>query len=241
MKKSGLILAIALIAVMAFIGCAGTSGGSAAKPGTSVNTVLPPPPGTERLMLENGAYAIFKFELPAGAKWGDYNKITAEYLVDKNNLEKKIRNGNAVRLMGNYSEEKFERAGQYRNFNLGDGPDSSNGPYIMDNIPKTWETMGATANEWFTVTYDISGTKGHTQFVKDHIPAPNDTGPFFFGLGISGMDAGRIGGITQLIRNPTLHHKTNPALNVVSKGSGFDLPTFVSFYPVMSKRESDDQ
>jgi len=97
--------------------------------------------------------------------------------------------------------------------------------------------MGAAANEWFTITYDISGTKGHTQFEKEHIPAPNSTGPFFFGLGIPGMDAGRFGGITQLIRNPTLHHKTNPALNAVSKGSGFDQPTFASYYPVMSKRE----
>jgi hypothetical protein len=189
-------------------------------------------------MLENGAYAIFKFELPAGAKWSDYNKITADYMVDDVNIKKRIRNDNNVRLMGNYIEEKFELAGSYRNFNLGDGPASSNGPYIMDNTPKTWANMGATPNEWFTVTYDITGTKGHGQFLKEHVPAPNDTGPFFFGLGLTGMDSGRFGGITQLIKDATLHHKTNPALNAVSKGSGFDEPTFVSFYPCMSKRES---
>jgi len=189
-------------------------------------------------MLENGAYAIFKFELPAGAKWADYNKITADYMVDEANIKKRIRNDNAVRLMGNYTEEKFELAGSYRNFNMGDGPGSSNGPYIMDNIPKTWDSMGAVANQWFTITYDISGTKGHAQFLKVNIPAPDATGPFFFGVGISGMDSGRFGGITQLIRNVTLHHAKNPALNVVSKGSGFDEPTFISFYPCLSKRES---
>jgi hypothetical protein len=240
MRKLGLVLAIALIAVLVFTGCAGTSGAQAAK-SAGKQALPPPPPGTERLMLENGAYAIFKFELPAGAKWSDYNKITAEYMVDADNIKKKIRNDNAVRLMGNYSEDKFELAGSYRNFNMGDGPASSNGPYIMDNIPKTWTSMGAVANEWFTVTYDITGTKGHGQFVKDHLPGPNDTGPFFFGLGISGMDAGRMGGITQLIRNPTLHHKTNPELNSVSKGSGFEQSTFVSFYPCLSKRESGGQ
>jgi hypothetical protein len=237
MKKFGLFLTIVLIAAIALTGCAssntGTTGGS--KP---ADTVQPPPPGTERLMLENGAYAIFKFELPAGAKWSDYNKITADYLVDEANIKKRIRNDNAVRLMGNYSEEQFEISGSFRNFNMGDGPASSNGPYIMDNVPKTWASMGAEPNEWFTVTYDISGGKGHAQFLKEHVPDPNDKGPFFFGLGISGMDSGRYGGITQLIRNPTLHHKTNPALNVVSKGSGFDQPTFISFYPCMSKRES---
>jgi len=233
MKKLGFISAIALIALTAFTGCAGSG---AAKPAANAKAALPPPPpGTERLMLENGAYAIFKFELPAGAKWSDYNKITAEYLVDEDNIKKRIRNDNAVRLMGAYLDEaKFEVAGSYRNYNLNDG---ANGPFIMDNIPKTWASMGAAANEWFTVTYDISGTKGHAQFVKENIPAPNSTGPFFFGIGLSGMDAGRIGGITQLIRNVTLHHKTNPALNAVSKGSGFDEPTFASYYPVMSKRE----
>jgi len=234
MKKSGLILAIALIAVMAFTGCAGTSGGST---NTAKAAVQPPPPGTERLTLENGAYAIFKFELPAGAKWGDYSNLTAEYLVDDDNISKRIRNDNAVRLMGVYTEDQFELAGSYRNFNMGDGPESSNGPYIMDNTPRTWSSMGAVPNEWFTLTYDISGGKGHNQFKKEHVPHANDTGPFFFGLGISGMDSGRFGGITQLIRNPTLHHKTNPALNAVSKGSGFDIPTYISFYPVMSKRE----
>jgi len=227
-----------LIAAIGLTGCASSSGAGAP---AKKEAAPPPPPGTERLTLENGAYAIFKFELPAGAKWSDYGKITADYLIDEDNMNKKIRNGNAVRLMGNYTEDQFELAGSYRNFNMGDGPGSSNGPYIMDNTPRTWDSMGAVPNEWFTLTYDISGAKGHAQFKKENVPAPSDKGPFFFGVGISGMDSGRFGGITQLIRNVTLHHKTNPALNVVSKGSGFDVPTYISFYPVMSKRESGGQ
>ncbi|MCL1958249.1 MAG: hypothetical protein FWF68_01470 [Spirochaetes bacterium] len=238
MRKLGLILAIMLIGVIGLTSCASSSGAAAP---AKKEAVPPPPPGTERLTLENGAYAIFKFELPAGAKWGDYGKITADYLIDEENMNKKIRNGNAVRLMGNYTEDQFELAGSYRNFNMGDGPGSSNGPYIMDNTPRTWDSMGAVPNEWFTLTYDISGTKGHAQFKKENVPAPSDKGPFFFGVGISGMDSGRFGGITQLIRNVTLHHKTNPALNVVSKGSGFDVPTYISFYPVMSKRQTSGE
>jgi hypothetical protein len=230
MKKIGLFFAIALIALA---GCASSGTGKTSK----AEPVPPPPPGTERLILENGAYAIFKFELPAGAKWADYDKITAEYMVDEDNIKKRIRNDNNVRLMGNYIEEKFEISGSFRNFNLGDGPGSSNGPFIMDNTPRTFASMGAAANEWFTVTYDITGTKGHAQFLKVNVPAPSATGPFFFGVGISGMDSGRFGGITQLIRNVTLHHAANPELNIVSKGSGFDQPTFVSFYPCLSKRE----
>jgi hypothetical protein len=104
----------------------------------------------------------------------------------------------------------------------------------MDNTPRTFATMGAVADQWFTVEYDLSGSKGHAQFIKSHIPAPNETGPFFFGVGIPGSGEGAA--ITQLIKNVTLHHASNPALNVVSTGSGFEEPTFVSFFPAQSSR-----
>jgi hypothetical protein len=232
MKKC-FFTAAAILAAITLAGCAsgsGVGGGSKAAPETPI------PEGAERLTLENGAYPIFRFDLPSGAKWGDYNKITADFMVDERNLRRPIRNTNAVRLMGNYKEEKFETSGKIRVFNMGDGPNSANGPYIMDNTPRTFATMGAAADEWFTLEYDISGSKAHDQFIKSNIPAPNETGPFFFGVGIPGSGEGAA--ITQLVRNVTLHHASNPALNVVSKGSGFEEATFVSFYPVQSKRVS---
>jgi len=233
MKKRFFVL-IAILAVVILAGCAssvsGSSGGSKA-----ASAPMAVHEGAERLSLENGAYAIFKFTLPAGAKWGDYGKITADYMVDERNMRRPIRNTNNVRLMGNYKEENFEVSGKVRVFNLGDGPQSANGPYIMDNTPKTFASMGAVPGQWFTVEYDITGSKGHAQFIKSHVPGPNETGPFFFGVGIPG-EAGA--GITQFVKNVTLHHKTNPALNVVSTGSGFEEQTFVSFYPIQSSRAS---
>jgi hypothetical protein len=235
MKKLFVISAVILAVVLA--GCASSGGANSGSSGGSkaAQAPAPIPEGAERLTLENGAYAIFKFTLPAGAKWGDYSKISAEYMVDERNIRRPIRNGNNVRLMGNYKESVFAVTGKSRAYNLGSNNGEANGPYIMENIPKTFATMGAVPDQWFTVEYDISGTKGHEQFVKSHVPGPNDTGPFFFGLGIPGSGEGAF--ITELIRNVTLHHKTNPALNVVSTGSGFDEPTFVSFFPVLSKRE----
>ena len=229
MKK--LVFAAAVLAVITLAGCA-SSGGSP----KAAQAPVPIPEGAERLTLENGAYAIFKFTLPAGAKWGDYSKITADFMVDERNIRRPIRNNSNVRLMGNYKEEQFIVFGKVRVFNLGDGPESANGPYIMDNTPRTFDSMGAVANEWFTVTYDLSGSKAHAQFIKSHIPAPNETGPFFFGVGIPG--AGEGAAITQFVRKVTLHHASNPALNVVSAGSGFVEPTFVSFYPIKSSRAS---
>ena len=193
----------------------------------------------ERVMLENGAYAIFRFDLPPNTSWADFHKITADYMVDAVNLARPQRGGNQVRLMGNYSRESdFVLMGDgIRNFSLATGQNSSNAPFIIDNTPRTFANMGAVANQWFTVTYNISGAAAHDLFYRANIPAATATGPFFFGVGIPGDGFGIAGGITQYIRNVTLHHRTNPALNVISHGSGFAEPTFVSFDPVESTRE----
>ncbi|MCL2442744.1 MAG: hypothetical protein FWD13_04680 [Treponema sp.] len=223
MKKL-LLITVVFIMAIAMTGCATSS---------AAPVELPPvPEGAERILLENGAYAIYKFELPDGAVWADYHKITAEYMVDAANITKRIRNTNNVRLMGNYNESDIPSSSVERIINL----ESHNGPYIMDNAPRTWESMGAAANEWFTVEYNITGSTAHAQFNRSNIPAPDATGPFFFGIGLTSQDAGRRNGITQFIRNVTLHHVSDPALNVVSAGSGFDARTFASFYPVLSTR-----
>jgi len=228
--KRWLFLTVIIITAITLAGCASSKGASGEPP-------VPVPEGTERITLENGAYAIFKFELPPGATWANYNKLTAEYMVDAANLAKKQRNDNNVRLMGGYNEEQFEDNGGFYNFNLGDGPLSANGPYIIDNTPRTFANMGAVADQWFTVTYNITGSSAHAQFNRSNLPVPTATGPFFFGIGIPAMFEGRRNGITQLVRNVTLHHVTDPSLNIVSTGSGFDKPAFVSFYPVLSRRE----
>jgi len=227
MKKLGFIIVMSvIIAALALAGCASSGSGSADLP--------PIPAGAERIMLENGAYAIFRFDLPPGTTWSNYNKLTAEYMVDAANLAKRQRNDGDVRLMGNYTEENFQEAFGKRWANL----ESMNGPYIIDNTSRSFERMGAVADEWFTVEYNITGSAGHTQLNRANIPAAAARGPFYFGIGIPSMFEGRRNGITQLVRNVTLHHATNPALNVVSKGSGFEEATFVSWWEVGSTRMS---
>jgi len=222
--KRWLFAAVAAAAAIVLAGCAG---GPAAAPEEL------PPPGTERLTLENGAYAIFRFDLPPGTTWGDFDRLTAEYMVDAANMRIPQRNASNVRLMGPYREEYFEAGGRTRQANLNE---NFNAPFIMDDTPRTFASMGAVADEWFTVTYDISGASAHAQFSAANIPAPGATGPFFFGIGIPSQAEFR--GITQYVRNVTLHHASDPALNVVSTGSGFEEPTFASFMPVMSRRIS---
>ena len=231
-------VAAAVTVGVALAGC-----GGAPRPAPARAELPPPPPGTERLMLENAAYAIFRFDLPAGTVWADFSHISADYKLDELNMARAVRHW---RLMGNYREYHFEvlEALGIRFINFGDGqanPYSTgtyNGPFIMQNNmgQPPYAEWGAVPNEWFTVNYDISGNQGHAQFDRvNAIPGADETGPFFFGLGMAG-DGAMLGGVTQYIRNVTLHHRTDPALSVVSTGSGFEEPTFGSFPPVMSTR-----
>jgi len=236
MKKTRIfsIAIIALITMIALATCASLGGGADIQR-------MRIPAGAERLMLENGAYAIYKFDLPAGQTWGNYSKITADYMVDQLNMAMAVRHW---RLMGNYKEDffKFALEETMRFVNFGDhieneyGTGTNNGPFIIDNTPRSFARLEVKPNEWFTVEYDITGAAGHAQLDRRNaIPAANATGPFYFGLGISGD--GSMRGIYQFIRNITLHHKTDSSLNVISTGSGFPEPTFGGF-SLMSSRES---
>ena len=238
MKKWIFVLA-ALLATIAFSGCATTEAG-----------LPPPPPGTERLTLGNGALAMYRFDLPAGQTWGNYNKITAEYLVDADNIGRPLRSG-AMRLLGNYKEDEFVEDFDFVYDEATDNfvpvavriyitlaADENFAQRIIYNVSETWDSLEAQPGVWFTYEYDISGAKAHGQFNRANIPARNATGPFYFALGISGQEEARLTLITQLIRNVTLHHATNPALNVVSTGSGFDMPSFASYGPITAQRVS---
>ena len=215
-----------ILAVFTLSAC-GSTGGTAAPKLVAFNDLPPPPPGTERLFLANAAQAIFKFELPAGQTWGNYNKLTAEYLVDEDNITKSLRSG-AVRLYGNYKEEHFKPDSGALNISL--STDAMFANMILDNNSTNWASLGAAANEWFTYTYNISGSRAHGQYNRANLPAASAAGPFYFALGLTSQDEGRRNGITQLIRNVTLHHATNPALNVVSTGSGFEEVTSAAYF-----------
>jgi len=226
MKKLGIIfMIIALIAAFTLVTCA--SSGGAAKPKAAAAVEEPPPPGTERLFLANAALAIYKFELPAGQTWGNYNKISAEYMVDEENITKQMRTG-AIRMYGNYKEEDFIPDSGNTVVSL--SSDAMFAHKIIFQQMTSWAGLSAVPNQWFTITYDITGNRAHGQFNKKNLPAASETGPFYFALGITSQDEGRRNGITQLIKNVTLHHASNQALNVVSTGSGFEGSSSASYF-----------
>jgi len=174
---------------------------------------------SEIVGLSNGAYALYKFELPAGAKWSDYTGISVEYKVDEDNLAKEVR---GHRLMGNYKASDISSSGHITLAT------ATNAPYIIDNYGGTynWASLGnPAADTWFTVEYDIEGKlpsadppgAAHADFLVANVPGANETGPFWFALGITAQEGATI---TQEIRNVTLV-SSDGSKDVISTGSGF--------------------
>ena len=197
-------------------------------------------PQVSQWTLGNAAYAAYKFTLLDN--WANYEKLTASYYIDAANLAKSVR-GN--RLYGAYVDTDFVNVGandayKYVNVNGNNsGGQSFNGVYIMDGKSAGFPANAA-ANTWFTFDYDITGANGHDNFKEANPATSNPAEPagspkgvtgatFYFGIGFSGqqtfanaenaLDPDRA--IVQLIKDVTLVHKTNPALNVVSTGAGF--------------------
>jgi hypothetical protein len=88
--------------------------------------------------------------------------------------------------------------------------------------------------EWHTVTYDISSDRKHNDFAAANMPLDSATGNLYFFVGLSGQSGGYI---TQYIKNVTLVHKDGAANNIVSKGSGFGVPSFISYGNLENKSE----
>ncbi|MDR1586926.1 MAG: hypothetical protein LBS57_05670 [Treponema sp.] len=188
------------------------------------------PGGIEKITAANGAFAAYKFTLPPGAGFGEYTKITAEFLVDTVNFSTVAR----ARILGNYLETDFtdvladDRPIKFIAYDAG-GADK-NGPYILSNLRGGDTALGAhgavDANEWFTETFDISGAQKHGSYHSANLPAADAPGPFYFCLGLS--IGGENNSITYYVRNVTLSNDDG-SKTVVSPGSGFDVPAFVGY------------
>jgi len=192
-----------------------TSTVDATKSGTATVTVTsgggPTTELVEQTTLTNGWFAIYRFDLPAGATWEDFEKVTVDYKVDAATLDK---NNRTIRLYGNYTVEDFEfleaaDGSGYKaiaNYNQG-----KNAEYILHNGPawgvlkddlETLLGVPAVADEWFTLEYTIDGSAKHDSYVAANLPADTATGPFYFGVGLN--DPNGEGGLTSQIKNVKL-------------------------------------
>jgi hypothetical protein len=164
-------------------------------------------PYVEKIWLNNGATMLYKFVLPEGSVWEDYASLSVELKVDADTLALLNDGGlRMFRLYGAYNASHIAQVATDRfdlpvlnlnNFNAG---------WIMDNSKNSATDAGVAtwvADTWINVTFDISGAAAHAQFTN--MPAPDATGPFWFGIGLSGQGGPNSAGITQLVRNVLLN------------------------------------
>jgi hypothetical protein len=184
----------------------------------------------EQITLRQGV-AIYKFELPGGAKWSDYEDVSVDYKLDADNIAKTLRFN---RLYGNFKTTDF--TGTYGSYVFAPF-DTYNASMILADLGGAWGAVsaaatvvaaGGAADTWFTQTYKTDGSTKNTGYNNDNMPGANDTGPFYFGIGLSGTgDADQQ--VTQLVRNITLKHKTDATKNIVTLTSGLGGGAFASY------------
>jgi hypothetical protein len=168
----------------------------------------------EKITVQNGAFAIYKFDLPAGATFSDYTKITADFYVSTAMYAKSMR----ARVLGNYLSSDFGGNG---NISYGSGATDKNGPYIINNKAGSdgaLSGIGMTAAKtWAMVEFPLTGNR-HANYVEANCPAANETGPFYFAVGLSKGGAGDP--VTYYVKNVTLY-SADGSKSVVSLGCGY--------------------
>jgi uncharacterized repeat protein (TIGR02543 family) len=177
----------------------------------------------EKVTLANSWFVPYLFVMPPGKQWSNYDKITADYMLDADTIANGV--GRAVRLLGNYKDSptetefsfydgKEETPGAGNNFAILGYNALGNGPRIICHLGGAYGDpikdvlagiLGAEPlpDTWFTVTYLTDGSKKNNEFKDENRPA-NAATSVIFGLGLPGQDNAN----THLIRNVTLKGKT---------------------------------
>jgi len=246
-SDAGLLLVDGKEEIGAKLTVTATSTVDATKSGTATVTVIE---NTEIVALENGTYPIFKFELPEGRQFDDYIKISAEFqLVYPENAAGEGQPGavqlRSVRLLGSYKETDFitSDGGVPLNAHVAKY-DEKNAPFIAVNASGySWSYTAFPGfdplkpGDWFAgemnldPTYSKDGDAGNGgSFDNGNWPDVDATGPFFFGIGLTGNVGTHV---VQRIKNVRLVGADDTIDDLYSVGSGFadGLPAFAGYSP----------
>lgn len=192
----------------------------------------------EVLALENTSQAIYSFSLPAGKTFGDYIALRASFKLEyPENAAGEGQAGaiqiRAFRLYGNYKASDFiTKDGDYELNAYIAKFDTYNADYISVNAAGwawdyTVEAIGwdsANPTAFFEKEFTLSNP-----YPSKHWPDADDTGPFYFGIGISGTGGNHI---VQHVKDIYLVPRASADDKVYSTTSGFDKPAFASYSPI---------
>jgi hypothetical protein len=182
---------------------------------------------TEKLILGNGQFALYRFALPDEYSFNDFTKITVDYLVED---EDQIKNKNVGMILHGVFNglmlEQVTNNGQVTGIRFSLTNDTDNAS-ILNNLYSSVKLVdqGFSAGKWKTVEYKLNGNR-HGSFDNKYLPKTDDlTEYIYFGLGIT-ASAGD-GAYTSYIKNIRLSNEAGDK-TAKSAGSGFSVPAFAS-------------
>jgi hypothetical protein len=139
----------------------------------------------ESIISGSSNTVVYRFTLPENKKWSDYTKITWQVLVD--DLTTINMAATRAHIVGNYKQSDFSTStGAYSklsNWNVARLVTISNSGAMSailgsDYVAHTWKTLSysiAVDNNLIDSKYEA----------ETYYPASTDTGPFYFGIGLS--------------------------------------------------------
>jgi len=204
MMKKGLYAILAALAVFAFVlvGCG--DGGGTKEPEKPIDPEVKwTAESVEEVTLSNASQVVYRFVLPEGKKWSDYDGLSADYLVPwdgtGDNPFEVSNSGRTQRIYGNYDLDFFlfnttTKGTAYAYASL-DG-NANNNEYILDDTGNGgWKSLAdalaaelgdcPAENTWFTINYKTDGSRANVKPHK-HLPDANAT-TVIFGLGLPGQ------------------------------------------------------
>jgi len=182
---------------------------------------------TEKLILGNNQFALYRFDIPKESSFNDYTKIIADYMVED---DTQIKNKNVGMILhGVYNGlmlEQVKNNGQVTGIRFPLTNDTNNASTINNQYGSVkLVDRGFSAGKWKTVEYTLSGNR-HGSFDDKYLPKTDDlTKYIYFGLGIT-ASAGD-GAFTFYIKNIRLSNNAGDK-TTASTGSGFSAPAFAA-------------
>jgi hypothetical protein len=138
----------------------------------------------EKIYTAGNSVPMYRFTLPAGGKWSDYNKLTFSVMIEDQSVLDIASNVRA-HIIGNVPAAGIDAAGIWsKTSGWGDARmvTISNGGSTKSIVGEAYQLYS-----WKVLESNIVST--NSGYVPaTYYPADDATGPFFFGLGLSGQN-----------------------------------------------------
>ncbi|MCL2044275.1 MAG: MBL fold metallo-hydrolase [Treponema sp.] len=180
----------------------------------------------EKITVINGALPMYRFTIPEEDAFGNYTRLSAQFLIDPEHYGNQAR----VRAYGVYPFEYMVELGDIVFLDFGEGDRDRNAPYLLSNVIGTNRRISAVSdnagpNTWFTLEFPLNDMR-HQQYDDDNFPLPDTTGDLYFALGL-GTGSASID-LTYYIKEVMLLNDDG-SRSIISAGSGFDKPAFAGY------------